>query len=104
MLSVVVSAAQAASALERGALGRAVAAQLAEVFARPALGMPQWCQVITEKRATFACTPGLQRPANEIGLPGLAIAGDYTASDYPATLEAAVRSGAGAARAVTFPR
>jgi len=56
--------------------------------------------VITEKRATFACTPGLARPGNDTGLPGLALAGDYTASDYPATLESAVRSGIGAARAV----
>ena len=98
MLSVVVSASQQAGAMEREALGAAVAAQLAEVFARPALAAPQWRQVITEKRATFACTPGLQRPSNEIGLAGLAIAGDYTAGDYPATLESAVRSGVGAAR------
>jgi hypothetical protein len=60
--------------------------------------------VITEKRATFACTPGLQRPGNDIGLPGLAIAGDYTASDYPATLESAIRSGVGAARTVAGAR
>jgi uncharacterized protein with NAD-binding domain and iron-sulfur cluster len=53
---------------------------------------------LTEKRATFACTPGLARPANATGLAGLALAGDYTASDYPATLETAVRSGRAAAR------
>jgi uncharacterized protein with NAD-binding domain and iron-sulfur cluster len=53
---------------------------------------------LTEKRATFACTPGLARPANATGLPGLALAGDYTAGDYPATLETAVRSGRAAAR------
>jgi hypothetical protein len=54
-------------------------------------------QVITEKRATFACTPALVRPGNASGAPGLVLAGDYTASDYPATLESAVRSGAQAA-------
>jgi uncharacterized protein with NAD-binding domain and iron-sulfur cluster len=59
--------------------------------------------VITEKRATFACTPGLPRPPNATGLAGLALAGDYTASDYPATLETAVRSGAAAARAINAP-
>lgn len=100
LLSVVISASSAASGLERPALAAAIGAQLAAVFARPELATPLWTQVITEKRATFACTPGLVRPANAIGLPGLAIAGDYTASDYPATLEAAVRSGVGAAKAV----
>jgi len=53
--------------------------------------------VISEKRATFSCTPGLVRPANDLGVPGLALAGDYTAGDYPATLEGAVRSGIKAA-------
>jgi uncharacterized protein with NAD-binding domain and iron-sulfur cluster len=53
---------------------------------------------LTEKRATFACTPGLARPANATALPGLFLAGDYTASEYPATLETAVRSGLAAAR------
>ena len=56
--------------------------------------------MISEKRATFACTPDLQRPSNDIGIEGLALAGDYTASDYPATLETAVRSGTAAARLV----
>ena len=53
--------------------------------------------MITEKRATFACTPGLARPENATVLPGLVLAGDYTASDYPATLESAVRSAQAAA-------
>lgn len=50
-------------------------------------------QVIAEKRATFACTPGLWRPDNRTPVPGLYLAGDHTAGDYPATLEGAVRSG-----------
>jgi squalene-associated FAD-dependent desaturase len=57
-------------------------------------------QVITEKRATFACTPDLQRPAAQTALPGLLLAGDYVASDYPATIEGAVRSGLQAAALV----
>ena len=81
-------------------LGAAIADQLAAVFQRPALSAPDWTQVITEKRATFACTPGLARPPVEVGLAGLAIAGDYTAGDYPATLEGAIRSGLAAARLV----
>ncbi|MCO5976541.1 hydroxysqualene dehydroxylase HpnE [Ideonella oryzae] len=48
--------------------------------------------VRTEKRATFACTPGLRRPSGQ-PLPGLAVAGDYVAGPFPATLEGAVRSG-----------
>ena len=45
----------------------------------------------TEKRATFRCTPSLQRPAVSIA-PGLCAAADYVAGPYPATLEGAVRS------------
>jgi hydroxysqualene dehydroxylase len=48
-------------------------------------------QTIIEKRATFACTPGLQRPNNQIA-PGLLVCGDYVAGPYPSTLEGAVRS------------
>lgn len=103
LLSVVVSASNQAAALDQAALAAALARQLAAVLGRPALAAPAWARVITEKRATFACTPGLQRPGNASGLPGLALAGDYTASDYPATLESAVRSGAAAARLLLHP-
>ena len=103
LLAVVVSASSDAGALDRGQLSAAIAKQLSEVFARPELANPTWTQVITEKRATFACTPGLQRPSIDTGMRGLAIAGDYTASDYPATLESAVRSGVAAAALVRAP-
>ncbi|MCA1246621.1 hydroxysqualene dehydroxylase HpnE [Massilia sp. MS-15] len=100
LLAVVVSAAGEAARLDQDALAAAIAAQLAQDLARPALAAPRWSRVITEKRATFACTPGLDRPGVETALPGLALAGDYTASDYPATLETAVRSGAAAATVI----
>lgn len=53
-------------------------------------------QTVIEKRATFACTPGLQRPGMELGH-GLWACGDYVDGPYPATLEGAVRSGVAAA-------
>jgi len=55
---------------------------------------PAWCRVIAEKRATFACTPGLERPPSRTPLRGFLLAGDYVAGGYPGTIEAAVRSGA----------
>ncbi|MBA5638756.1 FAD-dependent oxidoreductase [Duganella sp. LX20W] len=97
LLAVVVSASGGAAEQGQDLLAEAIAVQLADVFQRPELGQPLWFKVITEKRATFACAPGLDRPGNATGLARLAIAGDYTASDYPATLESAVRSGVAAA-------
>ena len=49
-------------------------------------------KTLVEKRATFACTPGLQRPCATVA-PGLIACGDYIAGPYPATREGAVRSG-----------
>lgn len=54
-------------------------------------------QTVIEKRATFACTPGLHKPSSAIA-PGLWAAGDWVDGPYPATLEAAVRSGWSAAQ------
>jgi squalene-associated FAD-dependent desaturase len=49
-------------------------------------------QTVVEKRATFACLPGLRRPPPAIA-PGLWACGDYVEGPYPATLEGAVRTG-----------
>jgi len=100
LLAVVVSAAEHASAVDHDMLANAVALQLAASFGMPQLAQPIWTKVIAEKRATFSCEPGLQRPPNATALPGLFIAGDYTQSEYPATLESAVRSGVLAAQGV----
>lgn len=54
-------------------------------------------QVLTEKRATFRCTPSLLRPTAHI-VGSLMAAGDYVEGPYPATLEGAVQSGVNAAR------
>jgi hydroxysqualene dehydroxylase len=53
-------------------------------------------KTVTEKRATFVCTPNLKRPIPHV-LPGLGVAGDYIDGPYPASLEGAVRSGFAAA-------
>ena len=58
----------------------------------------QAIQTIVEKRATFACTPGLQRPGMRIA-PRLWACGDYVEGAYPSTLEGAVLSGQAAAQA-----
>lgn len=103
LFAVVISAASAAADLPQDELAAAVARQLAADLAQPALAQPSWTRVITEKRATFACTPGLERPGNTTPLEGLVLAGDYTQGDYPATLEMAVRSGIQAAKLLSAP-
>lgn len=59
-------------------------------------------QTLVEKRATFACTPGLRRPGAQI-IPTLLACGDYIDGPYPATLEGAVRSGCAAAQGLARP-
>jgi hydroxysqualene dehydroxylase len=97
-LAVVISAEGAHQDFEQDELARRVHRELAQ-FLDP-LPEPLWSRVITEKRATFACTPGLERPGSRTPLAGFFLAGDYTASDYPATIETAVRSGIESARLV----
>lgn len=57
------------------------------------LPQPRLLKRIIERRATFACRPGLFRPPAKTPCPGLFLAGDYIDGPYPATLEGAVRSG-----------
>ena len=59
-------------------------------------------QTVVEKRATFACTPALQRPPMALA-PGLWACGDYIDGPYPATLEGAVRSGCAVAQMLCAP-
>lgn len=97
VLAVVVSASGAHDDEPLAALCDAVAAQLGREFGLPA---PRAARAIVEKRATLAARPDLARPPNTTPVAGFVLAGDWTASDYPSTLEAAVRSGEAAAAAL----
>lgn len=104
-LTVVVSAASALAERPRPQAIRALLAQLAEQLPAHAHGagaLPEVLstELIVEKRATFVVTPGLVRPANRTPHPLIWLAGDWTDTGYPATLEGAVRSGLQAARAM----
>jgi squalene-associated FAD-dependent desaturase len=101
LLAVVISASGAHMRLAHDALARDVDAQLRRL--QPALGACAWSFVISEKRATYACTPGRPRIGMRIA-PGVCLAGDYMNEDFPATLEAAVRSGVAAAEAFCADR
>jgi squalene-associated FAD-dependent desaturase len=94
LLAFVVSA---STTDDRDDLQARVLEQAARQLGLPAL---QAVQTVVEKRATFACTPGLVRPLQTIA-PGLWAAGDYVQGPYPATIEGAVRSGLAAAKLAT---
>lgn len=103
LLTVVVSASGEAIAGGHAALAEGIIRQLSAQLRHPLLTTPDWIKVISEKRATFSCSPALARPDNT-GLPiGMALAGDYVAGEYPATLESAVRSGIAAAEVLSSP-
>ncbi len=59
-------------------------------------------RIFKEKYATFAATPeqNLRRPSSYIGWKNLALAGEWTATGLPSTIEGAVRSGFKAAQTV----
>jgi squalene-associated FAD-dependent desaturase len=98
LVGVVISASGRHQELNQEQLAGKVHSELLAQF--PQLGEPLWSQVIAEKRATFSCVVGVKRPAQRTPMPNVYLAGDYTDSDYPATLESAVRSGVACARMI----
>lgn len=92
-MAVVISADGPHMRLSRDDLRETVIRQLAALF--PHWPAPEDGYVVREKRATFRATVGIDalRPGNATPVPGLWLAGDFTDTGYPATLEGAVRSG-----------
>ncbi len=88
---------QVCAQIERGKIKRGRLASKRSAAPLPALAS---FRVLTEKRATFACTTTLVRPDNQTPWQRLLLAGDWTHSPYPAVLEAAVRSGKDAAELI----
>jgi len=99
LLAFVISGAQSWVDAGMEATEQAALQQAHTVLATHLRGPLLLLKTVIEKRATFRCTPGLQRPAAHIA-PGLRAAGDYVDGPYPATLEGAVRSGVAAITAV----
>ncbi|MBP8307839.1 MAG: hydroxysqualene dehydroxylase HpnE [Burkholderiaceae bacterium] len=102
-LAAVVVSARGRRRDDAAGLTAGIAVQVSEQLALPA---PMDARVITEKRATFRCTPDRPRvdaqgvDGEPLPWPDLWLAGDHAWPAYPATLEAAVRSGLAAAAAL----
>ncbi|RDK02097.1 hydroxysqualene dehydroxylase HpnE [Paraburkholderia lacunae] len=97
-LSVTINAADRVLDMPHEALAQTVWTEVAQAASLPAEPMPAW-QVVMEKRATFAALPDQEtlRPGTRTRWNNLMLAGDWTATGLPATIEGAVRSGQKAA-------
>jgi squalene-associated FAD-dependent desaturase len=93
-VSAVISGAQSFVDWTNDRLVRTACEDLREVFGS-AVGHPGHAVVIREKRATFSCTPEVDatRPGPGTPFRNLFLAGDWTATGFPATLEGAIMSG-----------
>ncbi|MFA7664636.1 MAG: hydroxysqualene dehydroxylase HpnE [Burkholderiaceae bacterium] len=100
LAGIVISLASRLGGLTSDVVAAGLADQLA---AGPGCPPPAEIRVVTERRATFRCTPQRPRLRGDHLLethPDLWLAGDWLWPDYPATLEAAVRSAAATADAI----
>lgn len=97
-LSATVYAADRLLATPREALARAMWADVAQAASLPVEPMPAW-QIVTEGNATFAARPEeeTRRPGTRTRWNNLMLAGDWTATGLPPTIEGAIRSGQKAA-------
>jgi len=100
-LHAVISAADDWLALTEQQIGERVLTDIRACFPHAAKASLLTIRAVKEKLATFAPTPGLDalRP-QPTGSSGLVLAGDYTDTGWPATMEGATRSGYAAAAAV----
>ncbi len=94
-VQVVVSASRSLTAMGRPEIIGLAVRELAEFFPLVAAAKLERAQVIKEVRATFSAKPGLEllRPMAETRISNFSLAGDWTRSGWPATMEGAVRSG-----------
>jgi hydroxysqualene dehydroxylase len=92
-LSVTISSADRLLDVPRERLAETIWAEVADV-ARIEKPLPPW-QIVKEKRATFAATvdENARRPGAGTAYANLVLAGDWTATGLPATIEGAIRSG-----------
>lgn len=102
-IELVVSASRSLVEARREDVIELAVRELAEFFPAVKDAALEKAHVVKEVRATFSAKPGLEklRPGNRTSLPNLFLAGDWTRSGWPATMEGAVRSGYLAAEAVT---
>ncbi len=102
VVSVTVSAATSLVDDAAEDIARLLWKDVARALERPSAPMPPW-RVVKEKRATFAQTPAAaaRRPGPITRYSNLFLAGDWTDTGLPATIEGAIRSGISAARCVT---
>ena len=99
---VVISASHALAGRPREAIRDEVLADLATAFpATQSATLLHW-QIIHDQDAVFSCRPGSDdlRPPQATPIPNLILAGDWTRTGWPATMEGAVRSGYLAAEAL----
>jgi squalene-associated FAD-dependent desaturase len=94
-LQVVVSAARLLRGAGTEEIRRQVTEELGRVFPEIRLAQLLRSRVVTEHTATFSPVPGVDRWRPTQGSPvgNLVLAGDWTATGWPATMEGAVRSG-----------